>query len=43
MRKKHNSTLTNLSQTLRKNMTPEKKRLWYDCLSKLPVTVRRQK
>ena len=43
MRKKHNSSLTNLSQTLRKNMTPEEKRLWYDCLSKLPVTVRRQK
>ena len=43
MRKKHNSDLTNLSQTLRRNMTPEEKHLWYDFLKNLPVHVRRQK
>ena len=31
------------AQTLRKNMTPEEKHLWYDFLKKLPITVNRQK
>ena len=31
------------ARILRKNMTPEELHLWYDCLSKLPVAVRRQK
>ena len=35
--------LTPISKTLRKNMTPEEKHLWYDFLVKLPVTVHRQK
>ena len=35
--------LTNNAQTLRKNMTKEEKRLWYDFLKKLPVSVHRQK
>ena len=30
------------SSLLRKNMTPEEKRLWYDLLKRLPLTVRRQ-
>ena len=32
-----------LSRTLRKNMTPEEKHLWYDFLKRLPCTVNRQK
>ncbi|MBR1607875.1 MAG: DUF559 domain-containing protein [Clostridia bacterium] len=35
--------LTPISKTLRKNMTPEEKHLWYDFLAQLPVTVHRQK
>ena len=35
--------LTNNAQTLRKNMTKEEKRLWYDFLKKLPLSVHRQK
>ena len=31
------------SQTLRKNMTKEERRLWYDFLKSLPYTVKRQK
>ena len=30
------------ARTLRKNMTPEEKHLWYDFLKRLPLTVRRQ-
>ncbi|MCQ2425331.1 MAG: endonuclease domain-containing protein [Lachnospiraceae bacterium] len=30
------------ARSLRKNMTPEEKHLWYDFLKKLPLTVRRQ-
>ena len=33
---------TQIAQTLRRNMTPEERHLWYDFLKKLPVTVRRQ-
>ena len=38
-----NKNLTNISKTLRKQMTKEEKRLWYDFLKHLPVTVNRQK
>ncbi len=41
--KKKNSSLTDNSKKLRKNMTKEEKHLWYDFLVKLPVTVNRQK
>ncbi|MBR7040408.1 MAG: endonuclease domain-containing protein [Clostridia bacterium] len=30
------------SRTLRKNMTPQERHLWYDFLKTLPVTVKRQ-
>ncbi len=30
------------SQSLRKNMTPQERHLWYDFLKTLPVTVKRQ-
>ena len=32
-----------LAQDLRRNMTRQERRLWYDCLKLLPITVRRQK
>ena len=38
-----NQKLTGLSRVLRKNMTPEEKKLWYQFLKPLPVTVNRQK
>ena len=38
-----NPALTANAQKLRKNMTKEERRLWYDCLKKLPVTINRQK
>ena len=40
---KHNKNLVTNAQTLRKNMTDEEKRLWYDFLKKLPLTVNKQK
>ncbi|MBQ6614549.1 MAG: endonuclease domain-containing protein [Clostridia bacterium] len=43
MNKTKNSKLTENSKTLRKNMTPEEKHLWYDFLKKLSITVNRQK
>ena len=43
MNQNKNARLTGLSQTLRKNMTPEERHLWYDFLKKLPQTVQRQK
>ena len=39
----YNQDLVKNAQTLRKNMTPEEKHLWYDFLRNLPVTVNRQK
>ena len=39
----YNRKLVKNARTLRKNMTPEEKRLWYNFLKKLPVTVHRQK
>ena len=38
----HNQNLRSNSQSLRKNMTPEEKHLWYDFLKHLPITVKRQ-
>ena len=43
MSRLHNSDLTGLSQTLRKNMTEEERQLWYCFLKLLPVTVNRQR
>ncbi|MCM1545455.1 MAG: endonuclease domain-containing protein [Clostridiales bacterium] len=39
----HNKRLTKNSQNLRKDMTAEERKLWYDFLKKLPVTIYRQK
>ena len=39
---KYNKKLVSNARTLRKNMTPEEKHLWYDFLKKLPFNVRRQ-
>ena len=38
----YNKNLTSNARSLRKNMTPEEKHLWYDLLKRLPFTVRRQ-
>ena len=40
---KYNKNLVANAQALRKKMTDEEKRLWYDFLKKLPLTVNRQK
>ena len=38
----YNKKLVSNAKTLRKNMTPEEKHLWYDFLKQLPFNVRRQ-
>lgn len=38
----YNKKLVSNAQSLRKNMTPEEKHLWYDLLKRLPFNVRRQ-
>ena len=38
----YNKNLVSNARTLRKNMTPEEKHLWYDFLKRLPYNVRRQ-
>lgn len=38
----HNRKLTSRAQELRKNMTKEERRLWYDYLSRYPLRFRRQ-
>ena len=38
-----NAKLTPNAQKLRKNMTKEERRLWYDFLKTLPITFHRQK
>lgn len=38
----YNKKLVSSAKSLRKNMTPEEKRLWYDFLKRLPLNVRRQ-
>ncbi len=43
MNETQNKKLTTYAQTLRKEMTPEEKHLWYDFLKKIPWTVNRQK
>ena len=40
--KAYNKDLVVTAQTLRKNMTPEEKRLWYDFLRRLPMKAHRQ-
>ncbi|MBQ7343800.1 MAG: endonuclease domain-containing protein [Clostridia bacterium] len=39
---KHNKELTALAQSLRKNMTKEEKKLWYQFLKDYPVKFKRQ-
>ena len=39
----YNKNLVTYSQSLRKNMTPEEKQIWYNFLKRLPYTVNRQK
>ena len=39
----HNPDLTPVSRTLRKNMTTQEKRLWYQFLRNLSIPVHRQK
>ncbi|MBQ7760511.1 MAG: endonuclease domain-containing protein [Clostridia bacterium] len=43
MNENNNKHLTPLSQDLRKNMTKEEKKLWYDFLKKIPYQFNRQK
>lgn len=38
----YNKKLVSNARTLRKNMTPEEKHLWYNFLKRLPVNVRWQ-
>lgn len=39
----NNPRLTKYARSLRRNMTPEEKHLWYDFLKDFPVMVHRQK
>ena len=43
MQRKHNTNLVPIAKTLRKNMTKEERRLWYDYLRSHPVRFSRQK
>lgn len=43
MAKRYTPQLRSNAQQLRKNMTREERRLWYDCLRQLPLRVHRQK
>ncbi len=43
MNRRNNANLTANAQNLRKSMTKEERKLWYDFLKGLPVTVNRQK
>ena len=43
MQTKHNTNLTSVAKMLRKNMTKEEKKLWYDFLRYYPVRFYRQK
>ena len=38
-----NKDLTPFAKTLRRNMTDEERRLWYNFLKRIPLTVNRQK
>ena len=43
MQRKHNEKLVPYAKELRKNMTKEERRLWYDFLREYPVRFSRQK
>lgn len=43
MKKRCNPSLKGIAQHLRKSMTKEEKKLWYNFLKRLPITVNRQK
>ena len=43
MKNQYNPRLTSISKRLRRGMTKEERRLWYDCLKKLPVIFNRQR
>ena len=43
MDRKHNKTIVPFARALRKNMTVEERRLWYDFLRTYPVRFSRQK
>ena len=43
MKYTHNKNIVHLAKELRKNMTPEEKHLWYDCLRNYPVKLLKQK
>lgn len=43
MNKYHNSALSGYARALRRRMTPEERRLWYNFLKTATVTVQRQK
>ncbi len=43
MNKTNNPKLKTNAQELRKNMTKEERRLWYNFLKELPITINRQK
>ena len=43
MDRKHNKTIIPLAKNLRKNMTKEERRLWYDFLRDYPIKFSRQK
>lgn len=43
MQRKHNKNLTENARYLRRNMTKEEKRLWYDFLKDYPIRFLRQK
>jgi len=43
MKRKHNPSLTPTARVLRKAMTSQEKRLWYDFLRDYPIRVLRQK
>ena len=43
MKYTHNKDIVSLAKNLRKNMTPEEKHLWYDCLRTYPIKFLRQK
>ena len=43
MQRNYKEKLLPNARTLRNNMTPEERHLWYDFLKSLPITVKRQK
>ena len=43
MQRKHNKNLTENARYMRRNMTKEEKRLWYDFLKDYPIRFLRQK